>query len=66
VRVELTNPGAFAGPREGGEGVRVVTKRLELCYGAGVELLLRAEEGRTVTRLDLPRELVQEERRPRS
>lgn len=65
VRIELRNPGAFTGPRAGGEGIRMVTKRLELCY-EDVELVLRKEGEQTLTRLDLPRALTRTEERARS
>lgn len=33
VRIELSNPGVFAGPRDGGNGLGIVKKRLSLAFG---------------------------------
>ena len=33
VEIRVENPGAFAGPREGGEGLAMIRKRLELAFG---------------------------------
>ncbi|MFO0724582.1 MAG: histidine kinase [Myxococcota bacterium] len=45
VRVSIENPGAFAGRRPGGEGVRMVERRLELSYGKRSALALGAAAG---------------------
>ncbi|MBZ0118477.1 MAG: histidine kinase [Sandaracinaceae bacterium] len=53
VRLEIDNPGAFTGRREGGEGIAMVEKRLALAYGGRAELSLRGEAGRTQARVTL-------------
>ena len=45
VRIELSNPGTFAGPRDGGNGLAIVRKRLALTYGAGASFTIAAEGG---------------------
>lgn len=57
VRIVVENPGAFRGPREGGEGLAMVTRRFALAYGddGGVEVTGHGD--RTVARAHLPRRL---------
>jgi len=43
VRIELSNPGAFAGPRDGGNGLAIVKKRLTLAFGNGASFTISAE-----------------------
>ncbi len=33
LRIELENPGAYTGPREGGSGLEIVRKRLSIAFG---------------------------------
>ena len=48
VRIELSNPGAFGGPRDGGNGLAIVKKRLALTFGDGASFTISAEgEDRT-------------------
>jgi LytS/YehU family sensor histidine kinase len=62
VRIEVSNPGAYAGPRDGGSGIPIVKKRLALAYGAGATLTMEnvpgasGEEDRTRAVVVLPRE----------
>lgn len=53
--ITLDNPGAFAGRREGGHGLSMVEKRLELAYRGRASLTITAEGIRTHTALTLPR-----------
>lgn len=50
VRVEVTNPGPFRGPREGGHGVPMVERRLALAYGARASLALGGGASPSATR----------------
>jgi two-component system, LytTR family, sensor histidine kinase AlgZ len=43
VRIELSNPGAFRGPRQGGNGLAIVKKRLSLTYGNGASFVIERE-----------------------
>jgi two-component system, LytTR family, sensor histidine kinase AlgZ len=54
VVVEISNPGAFAGPREGGSGLPIVEKRLALAYGQAASFVIAAEGDRTKATLRLP------------
>ena len=53
--VEVHNPGAFGGPREGGEGLRSVERRLALAYGAAVCLTIDSTDDTTCVAVRLPR-----------
>jgi LytS/YehU family sensor histidine kinase len=49
--IELVNPGAYRGPRDGGSGLPMVEKRLHLAYGGRASLAIGADgEGRDRTR----------------
>jgi len=54
VTVELSNPGAFRGPRPGGSGLPTLQRRLELAYGGAAKLAVTDDGGRTRVRLELP------------
>ncbi len=54
LRIEVTNPGAFRGPRAGGEGLPLLRRRLALAYGGAAALRVRAEGETTVAELSLP------------
>ncbi|MFK7929395.1 MAG: sensor histidine kinase [Myxococcota bacterium] len=54
VEIELHNPGPYTGPRDGGEGVPMVRKRLSLAYGDTAQLVLESDDTGTLTRLTLP------------
>ena len=43
VRIELSNPGAFGGPRDGGNGLSIVRKRLSLTFGDEASFLIEKE-----------------------
>jgi len=52
VRVE--NAGAFEGPREGGEGLAMIEKRLAVAYRGRASFRIETEAERTVATLTLP------------
>lgn len=54
VEVVVCNPGPYTGPRDGGEGVPMVRKRLSLHYGERATLALTDEGGSTAARVCLP------------
>lgn len=53
AHVRLSNPGAFVGRRPGGEGIKMVERRLELAYGPRARLELTAEGARTTAALEV-------------
>ena len=55
VFVELSNPGAYAGPREGGSGLPIVEKRLALAYGRSARFSIERDGDRTRASMTLPR-----------
>jgi two-component system sensor histidine kinase AlgZ len=56
VRIEMSNPGAFTGPRDGGNGLAIVRKRLALAFGNGASFTISAEgEDRTHAVVIVPR-----------
>jgi hypothetical protein len=42
LEIELTNPGAFRGRRDGGSGLPMIENRLRLTYGARGEFAIAA------------------------
>jgi len=54
VRIRVDNPGPYAGPRPGGQGVEMVRRRLRLTWGAAARLRLAGTDGRTCATLDVP------------
>jgi signal transduction histidine kinase len=54
LTVRIENPGTYAGPRPGGEGVPVVQRRLDLAYGGKAALSLSAQGARTRAELRVP------------
>lgn len=54
ARIEISNPGPFAGRREGGQGLDLVEKRLALLESASARLEIGEESGRTTATLHLP------------
>ena len=54
VAITLENPGAFAGPRPGGQGLKMVEQRLALAYGGRARLEIRAVGDRARVDLVLP------------
>ena len=56
VRVCIESPGRYRGPREGGEGLPMVEKRLRLAYDGRARWAVRAEGDRTVAEILLPRD----------
>jgi two-component system sensor histidine kinase AlgZ len=55
VAVTMENPGAYAGPRAGSEGLPTVQRRLQLAYGGGASLTIDGEGERTRVVIELPR-----------
>ncbi len=43
ITITLSNPGRFAGPRDGGSGLPIVQKRLALAYGDAATFSIRGE-----------------------
>ncbi len=57
LRITIENPGPYAGPRAGSDGIPTVQRRLQLAYGgAGWLQITSAGEGRTRVVVDLPAE----------
>ena len=54
TEVRVTNPGTFEGPRDGGEGLAMIEKRLAIAYGAAASFRIATDDGRTVARFVLP------------
>ncbi len=54
VRVTLRNPGAYAGRRQGGEGIGMVERRLALAYGERARLSIEADGQETVAVVSFP------------
>lgn len=54
LRIEVRNRGAFEGRRDGGEGIRLVEKRIEHAYGDAARFTIAAEGDGTVAALELP------------
>ncbi len=54
LSIEVENPGAFKGRRPGGEGLRLVEKRLEHAYGGAAAFTISAHGASTRARIRLP------------
>jgi hypothetical protein len=54
LRVEIENPGAFAGVRPGGLGLPQLRERLQVVYGALATFSIEARGARTVASIELP------------
>ena len=52
--IKVENSGAFTGPREGGEGLAMVERRLQVAYGESASFHMTTLEGRTIATLRLP------------
>jgi two-component system sensor histidine kinase AlgZ len=52
--IAVENPGAYAGPRPGSDGVPTVERRLALAYGGAASLRIAGEGSRTKVVLTLP------------
>ncbi|HVH43192.1 MAG TPA: histidine kinase [Labilithrix sp.] len=55
VFVEISNPGAYTGPRAGGSGLPIVEKRLALAYGRSARFSIERDGERTKASMMLPR-----------
>jgi hypothetical protein len=59
VRIELSNPGSFTGPREGGNGLAIVKKRLSLAFGDAASFAIGGEgDDRTRAVIIVPRSVI--------
>lgn len=54
LRIELSNPGPFLGPRPGSEGLPIVEKRLQLAYDGRARMSHESDGKRTAVQLELP------------
>ena len=54
LRVTLENPGPYAGPRKGSEGLPTVERRLHLAYGGAASIRIAGDGDRTRVEVDLP------------
>ena len=53
LRIRIKNPGPFTGRRDGGEGLKMVERRLALLY-ADARLRIFAQDGPTIAEVTLP------------
>jgi LytS/YehU family sensor histidine kinase len=56
LTMELSNPGAYRGPRDGGSGLPIIEKRLALAYGDRAKFGIRGDGERTIVSVRLPKE----------
>ncbi|MEZ4319626.1 MAG: histidine kinase [Myxococcota bacterium] len=56
IRIEVVNPGPYTGPREGGEGLRMVQDRLRLSPDGRAEFGIAERNGTTVAHIDYQRD----------
>lgn len=54
VALRISNPGAYKGPRDGGNGLPIVEKRLALAYGGAASFTIIADGERTSAEVRLP------------
>lgn len=54
LTIRITNPGAYAGPRDGAHGLAIVEKRMALMYGKKGHFSIEADGDRTVATVRLP------------
>jgi LytS/YehU family sensor histidine kinase len=54
LRITISNPGDYRGPRPGSDGLPIVERRLGLAYGGRARLTITGEGGRTRVELVLP------------
>ena len=54
MHVELTNPGAYAGPRDGGQGVSLTVRRARSFFGSAAKVEVVGVGERTCAKLMLP------------
>ncbi|MBN8612373.1 MAG: histidine kinase [Deltaproteobacteria bacterium] len=54
IDIVVENPGAFAGRREGGQGLAMIDKRLALAFGEGARFTIEARGSRTLATVSLP------------
>jgi len=51
---EVDNPGEFTGPRDGGEGLSLVARRLSHAYAGAATFSIDGREGHTLARVTVP------------
>ena len=66
VLIEISNPGAYTGPRAGGSGLPIVEKRLALAYGKSARFTIVRDGERTKASMKLPRTMPRFSLPPRS
>jgi hypothetical protein len=54
LSIRVSNPGPYAGPRDGSDGLPTLEKRLALAFEGAARLHIEEREGRTTVELDLP------------
>lgn len=54
LAIRITNPGTYAGPREGAHGLEIVEKRIALAYGKKAQFTMKADGDRTIATVRLP------------
>ncbi len=54
LEIEVSNPGPYGGPREGGHGIDTVKKRISLSYAGAGSLKIGATADRTEVHITLP------------
>jgi hypothetical protein len=54
LRIEVENPGPFAGARSGGTGLEMAHSRLQLAYGDAASLVMAQIRGRTRCTVEMP------------
>jgi LytS/YehU family sensor histidine kinase len=59
--VRIDNPGPFRGRRDGGEGIAMAAKRIELAYAGRATFSVRGAGDRTVAEVTLPLDALEPE-----
>jgi len=59
LRIVLRNPGPYAGRRDGGEGIGMIEKRLDLAYDGAASVVVEADGDGTRATLSAPRRPVE-------
>jgi sensor histidine kinase YesM len=54
VRISLSNPGSYAGPRAGSDGIPTLERRLDLAYATRASFRIAGVGHHTIAELDLP------------
>ena len=56
----LENPGPYAGPRAGSDGIPTISRRLALAYGGAAKVCIAGAGERTRVEVQLPSEALAE------